>query len=333
MIQEKLDSTDLIDWINATKTAMNGGGSDNKALTELYRIIDKGSISPVFPGTGIKFANPVPFFRGMKARLITTEWDRKLKKTVTRRVPLENWASWTTDNIFIKTDKTSVVKDRYIREVVGGDFITIELQSEEERFKNYQENEVKSKNLSPAYFVVAMKAADDIYTQLVSSKHARSYDDIEVPEDFGKAVEVEQEEDKKVLMSAAERRKLNGKITYQFARPNPRYDGWGKDSHKPFYFSNYEVKVADMDDWEGTVIYGTNDDLQYLNMLGIMLMASTPKCNDEGTDDGYYSEDFRFNNPNLRIIKVSKQNERYFKSNDAFWHVSDFIQTVRDYNG
>lgn len=334
MIQEKLDSTDLIDWINATKTAMNGGGSDNKALTELYKIIDKGSISPVFPGTSIKFANPVPFFRGMKARLITTEWDRQLKKSVTKRVQLENWSSWSTDNIFIKTDKTSIVKDKYIREMVGGDFITIELQSDEERFSNYQENDVKSKNLSPAYFVVAMKMADDIYTQLVSSKHSRNYEDIEVPEDFGKAVEVEQEEDKKVLMSAAERRKLNGKITYQFANPNSRYgNSWGTDKDKPFYFSNHEVKISELEDWEGTVIYGTNDELDYLIMVGLMFMGSTTKCDEDGKYNRYENSDYRFNNVNLRIIKVSKQNERYFKSNDAFWHINDFIQTVRDYNG
>ena len=333
LIQEKLNTNDIVEWLVTTSDVMKGRGDSNRALSELYNIIDKSSISPKLPGTDIKYTIPVSFFRGMKARTISNHYDYKLNKDVTKRHPLEHWSSMSLDNVYIKTGPTSVVKDRYLHTLNGG-FITIELQTEEERVKNYLNNETKSKNLTEKYYEVVMAQADKIFTELLQSKHVKSYDDVVVPEDFGKKVEEAIAEEKQVLMSAAERRKLTGKITYQYLNPNSRYgNSWGVDKDKPFFFSNTEIKISELEDWadqDTLVIYGTTDDVPMLTLLGHMLDRSTEKCNSEGDpmDSWHSGSDYKYNNPNLRIVKVSKQNEKHFKSNSAFWHVDDFFQTI-----
>ena len=81
-----------------------------------------------------------------------------------------------------------------------------------------------------------------------------------------------------------------------------------------------------LDEFEGELIYGFNDDIDHLMLLGQILDAQTPR------DIHHYSDysNTKFNNDKLRVIRISKQNEKHFKNNERFKHVSDFFQKIEN---
>ena len=160
------------------------------------------------------------------------------------------------------------------------------------------------------------------------SSKVNSYDDIVVPEDFGKEIEEAEEEDRKIELSAAERRKLSGKIPLHNMVPNSTYHNtYSKSEHRPFTFCQSDENVSDLlDEFEGELIYGFSDDTEHLMLLGQVLDAQMP------SDHSYYADasNNKFNNDKLRIIRISKQNEKHFKNNERFKHVSDFFQKIEN---
>jgi hypothetical protein len=163
-----------------------------------------------------------------------------------------------------------------------------------------------------------------------SSPKINDYDTVVVPEDFSKKVEEAEEKDKELEMSKADKRKLLGAVAIHNMVPNNSY--YNNSNHRPFTFSQRDEFITDLQEFEGDIIYGFLDDTDHLMLLGQVLdvQASGPNFNSNryGTWDNP-----KFNNNDLRIMRISKQTEKYLKNNERFRHVSDFFQKVEDIDG
>ena len=88
------------------------------------------------------------------------------------------------------------------------------------------------------------------------------------------------------------------------------------------------MEIADLQDFDGEIYYGFNDDADSLMLLGKILHPMTK--DNWGSNDRADCYNIRYNNDKIKIVKMSKQTIKHFKNNEQFKHVSDFFQKVED---
>ena len=328
MIQEEIDVDDFIEWIGkCSGVKSNVSNTNNKALYQLSKVINVDDISPTYKSTNIQLQHPETFFRGLRVRYCYSSYDNKKRRNVVKRDELKRWGDFTADKVYMKTMPTSSKVDNYLHEI-DGSFVTIEVMDEEQIRKEYLTNDVLSKRVEPKYLAQCIEKRDEIVKLIKASQKVKNYDSTNVPKDFGKKYEEAEVKDKEIAMSAKEKRKLLGKIAVHQMVPNSAYYN-GNGNYKPFTFTQRDELVGDLQDFEGEIIYGFNDDAPALMLLGQVLDAQTDQDHHSGSD---YSNK-KFSSEELRIVKISKQSEKHFRDNERFKHVSDFFQKVEDIDG
>lgn len=329
MIQSELKTNDFLEWLgkcSKVKSKVNGG--DNKALYQLSKVINVDDISPSYQDTGIKLTHPETFFRGLRVRRCYSSYDSSKKRNVIVRENLRSWGDFNNDRVFFKTVATSTKTDQYLYEK-GGVFITIEIMDEEQLTKEYLIGDQKDR-ISEQYLKTCIVLRDKIIDLMKLSSKINDYDTIVVPEDFSKKVEEAEEKDKELEMSKADKRKMLGAVAIHNMVPNTSY--YNNSTQRPFTFSQKDEFITDLQEFEGDIIYGFLDDTDHLMLLGQVLDVQASGPNFNNNIYGSWNNP-KFNNKNIRIMRISKQTEKYLKNNEQFRHVSDFFQKVEDIDG
>ena len=336
LVTAKLKETDFLRWVNACKDALTHTGGDS-VISQLSKVIDMNSIRPKFTDTKIAYTAPDIMFRGFKARYSTTVYDSKKQKNVTHRRDISSWADFNHRAVYLKTGRTDSIKDAYIHSI-RGTFTTIEMLSDEELESRYVTNEVESKNLSEKLYQEMLVKRQAIWDLIESSNDVKHYEDIEVPEDFGKQQEEEEKQGEINALSAAERRRIESKIVIHglFEKKNP---SWGGSNDKRFVWKQKDTKVSDILEDEATIYYGTSQDDANLHLIGYFMHKQCPDKWDVREGESYWQIDhledrnIKFFNDKIKIIKINKSNEKYFKGRPNCIHANDFFVQTTDING
>ena len=336
LVQGKLKEEDFLRWLTTCKDVLNHTGNDS-IMSQLSKVIDVNGIRPAFKGTKIKYVSPDRMFRGFKARINRSIYDNQKSKYVISRGPLHSWRDFNHDTVYIKDERTNAKKDAYIHSIAG-DFITIEMMSDVELHNEYKENEVMSRNLSDKLYDDMMDTRDELLALVAGSKDSKEYELIVVPEDFGIEFEEKEEVAAVKAMSAAQRRKVESKISVHglFKKKNMGWDGKHK---KRYVWKQRDTKLIDLQEDEATIYYGSNEDDEKLHFLGHLMNNILPDVwdikNDEQSYYVYEQEDrnLKYFNNDIKIIKISKTNERHFKGRTNCVHVNDFFQKTESING
>lgn len=335
IVQEKLQENDFLRWLTTCKDVLQHAGNSG-VLSQLSNVVDMNGIRPKFKDTGIKYGPPDTMFRGFKARYSRSVYDRKKNANVIDRSDVSMWREYNHERVYLKAERTSAKKDAYIQSIAGT-FITIELMSDEELHKAYKENDVESRNLSDKVYDALLDSRKVLLDLIKDSKDVKSYDDIEVPEDFGKQFEADEEVAVVNAMSAAERRKLESKIVIHglFKKNNT---GWDNNA-KQYKWKKDETKISDLTEDDAMIYYGNSEDDEKLHLVGHLLWNQYPDkfIIQEGEYEYGVREDenrnLKYYNDKIKIIKINKSNERYFKGRANCVHINDFFQKTESING
>ena len=334
MIQEEIDVDDFLEWIGKCSGVKSGlSNTNNKALYQLSKVINVDDISPSYKSTDIQLQHPETFFRGLRVRYCYSSYDNKKRRNVVKRDELKRWGDFTADKVYMKTMPTSNKVDHFLHEI-DGSFVTIEVMDEEQIKKEYITNDIQSKRVEPKYLAQCIEKRDEIVKLIQASTKVKNYDKTDVPANFGKRFEEREVKDKEIAMSAKDKRKALGKIAVHQMVPNGSYWDGNSNGIRPYTFSQKDEVVGDIQDYQGDIIYGFNDDAEALMLLGQVL---TPQVAGKAIGSNRHNNvsylHLKFHTPEIRVVKISKQSEKHFKDNERFRHVSDFFQKVEDIDG
>ncbi len=329
IIESKLQENDFLKWIQSCASVINTRAGSDKVLTQLSKVIDTSGIKPKFKDTGIKYTDPHTMYRGFKVRINRRIYDNAKKKNIIDRSMMHSWSEFNVDKVYIKTSCTSATKDSYIH-TIEGNFITIEPMTDDELNKRYRVNDTISANLSVNVFNKLIASKDELWNLTTSSENVKSYEDIEVPEDFITKFEEVEDEAAIVAMSAAERRKLEAKIPiYGLYNKVIGYLAGGSDT-KWYVWKQKDTKITDLQEDEALMYYGTAKDDKMLHLVGFLLKNQLKAVHEAGTY--FYDNNHQYFNENIKIIKISKQNEKYIKQCKNAIHVKDFFSKTTGIN-
>jgi len=301
-IQEELKETDFWKWVKTcfsigTRYSHNG----NDVISRLSRIVDINTIQPKYlPDPRIKFT-PMGIFDALTVRFVCLRQTLRQNKQVivVDRGSVKSIGSYIGSPVFYipRGESYNNRRDKFLLKELGENgFITIHEPTtiEHMRSANFSEEEIakreeylaKESGVSPTV----------LYDLMVASEGVMDYTKVEVPEDF-KATdldEVEKEEEKKTeeekveakvtTITAAERRKSEGKIIIYTPRllGRAQMHTWTteeKDENGYPYTKTYheerlsvsqklEQKISEINNWEEEEIYyGTEADDEVIHLV------------------------------------------------------------------
>lgn len=355
-IQKELKETDFIKWMRICYQIHSRRWGSNSIVNRLASIIDLSQVEPHFPGnTDIRF-HPSNLMDGLFIRHYSFETGRKANRTTQKVIREEikyGFAEYSDLPIVLIDENTSVRRDKYLLtkvypegflgirapEWIGEDFkdvvVTEDLMKQLELFSDgSKENKKRVKGV--------LSSVGAVWEGLKASSEAVRYSSIEVPTGFTcteedeeetAETEEEQEEAQKASITAAERRKVEGKVIvhtpYYAIRSETPVKG-----EKLYSMSSIEVPIKELNDWDQEEIYyGNEADLELLHFATLLTREVNknicyPREASFGPD---YNANARcthyYDNQRLRIIKVAKSNNRLFAD---FKHIQKFFVDVKN---
>ena len=262
LVEAELKDTDLVAWLTACKSVLSRTDSST-ALGRIANIIDKSNIKPKFvPNPAIKYTLPKWFFYGMEVKKINKEREYQTGKDTITRNDLESWDNFKTDNIYIKTDETfNRYKDLYLlSHTAHGAIIVISppgVTATPGKIATMQPGPEKAKMLAQHNASIARR--DSIFKLISESPNTKSYDDIEVSEEWlvdykkeaSQAEEVAQFEN----ITPEERRKIEERMVAFTLRFDDK-----RSDKKHYTWDKIEPKAKDLMQSEKTIYYGSTAD-------------------------------------------------------------------------
>ena len=265
LIQAELKDTDIVQWLVSCRDILSKANGSS-TLGRIANIIDRQSINPQFaPNKDIRYAMPKTFFKGMNAKKITKLRDYRTGKDNLERDEFDGWSGVSTTNIYIKTNEQfNKYKDLYLLQQAQKD--------------DYQENIVvispptiampkaisllppgveKGKAMAAYNAEVVRQKAKFAYFQ--SSPHVKSYDDIEVSdewlEDYKKEAAAAEQVATFENITPAERRKIEERmVAFTLREDKKRNDG------KNYTWDKIEPKAKELMQSQKTIYYGSTVD-------------------------------------------------------------------------
>ena len=185
--------------------------------------------------------------------------------------------------------------------------------------------------------------ADKIWELLLKSSETLLYKDIEVPDSFKGSNDEEDlveeeltvEEAQGARLSAEARRKLEGKVVLMTPRmrsvfPNSKGLGY-------YEWNKLEIPVKEIDNWkEEEIYYGNDVDSDTLQLVTFLTRNSVSEdplvrrkhdIHQSSSNYARYSCTHFFDNPEIKIIKVSMQTTKYYRD---FFHINKFFYRVNN---
>lgn len=303
-------------WITKAKNALgNDNQSGDGVLYHLSKIIDKSQLSPTYSkDSAYRYENPSSLLWGMNVRKIWKNRDWKTGKDEIKREDIGGWHDFNPNLVYLQTGGTSSVKDFYLSHTVGV-FNTIRVKDDEELLKELvkpTEMDLTTGKMKPNiwtedYVKGLIAKRNKLIDYIKVSKLYKSYDDVQVPEDWAKKFEASNTVDKEgtdvpvtiaPVFTPAELRKLNEKtVAHTLYKDQYRKDGL------PFSWRKIEPKQSDLTNDE-TEIYYDHGDSDKLQLTTVLLFKMY---------NGKFDE-----NSGLKLIRVSKSMPKKFLKKHKF---------------
>jgi hypothetical protein len=312
LIQKELKETDFLSWLDKCSIVLGGYSySQDTAISRLSRVVDKSVLSPKFnPDPSIKYGPMNKMFRGFTARVISIkrEYSSKLGKYVEKpqRLDVTSWAEIQGLDIFFSDSAASYNKDIYLSKTKAR-FVVIKEDSEEE-VKEYV-NKLALATITADDILAHRKKLRDM--MMLNTGRVSVYEDVVVPEAWAELKEDEEETNVPVL-SPAEKRALEERVVVYSLHKNS-YTSYNAPHNLSML--KHQPKLQEVKDWEGTVVYGHQEDEPMLYFLGNLLHAT-----------GAY-DNMSFYNKDFRLVKINKGLKKHFKQHI---HVKEFFVNLQD---
>lgn len=293
LVQEKLNETDFLKWVDACKNVIFSGklaedySTNGKVLQSMSRIIDTKSLKPVYPvNKRIKFEHMGKVFEGFNVRLHTLS--NKLEngefKIVSNTTDVDTWEKFDISKVYFRKEGFTRLKDAYLMKENGGSFISIRKKSTQDLEDKCDDPATHPDDLKlyEAELGKIKRNQLEVEKYLSESESYRVYDDVIVPDDF--EASLKEEEDTlaatgggTVKLSPAELRELNKQIVGYTVRQNQaRYAvGW-----KDTVWDKVEPKLSELRATETIIYYGTDEDGDKLKLAAEVLKDFAPKIRD-----------------------------------------------------
>ena len=320
LVESELKQTDFIKWIDACKNISHYSSRGSSAIGRLSRIVDLDSLMPKFPGSTYKFESVNGLFDGFRVVTNTKFLDKEDDKFRVKRENANGWNSINTAAMYVKTTNASRHQDCYVADQHGGTFTTLQPKSNEDlglvADQLVTAKKVLAKNRDN-WLAKKISKRDAVLALLRKSTEYRDYDVIDIPDDYVSnltKLETKQEEsvEEVIIISDAERRKLQEKVVY--ATFVDRYMPYKQEDGETYQRSKREMKFKDIKDYEGTLYYGFDKDMEKLQFACHLIDAHNVRNGN--------TEPNKFHNDDYMVVKIAKNNEKHFKTHK---HIDTFF--------
>ena len=363
IIQEELQETDFLKWVDACRSIITGNSSENRILNKLSRIINTEDLKPKFgPDPRIKYGPANKLFEGLD---IMKPYQSNSK---IERDKIKDWQGFDAKHFYEREDKWSKYKDMYLMDLGQEDsyyknyVCTYTLENLDEKFDNALKKasgnaDAIKKVLKHKTRVEAKRTA--ILKLIEESEWYKNYDEVEVPEEWlqGRKEEEAQEEEKAKFnnLSPAERREIEKRIVAYTVRYDDKKDDY-------FTMDKIEPKTVDIMNSKYRTYYCTKEDEGKMKQAAMLLKEIQPKWNEVYPDSRKSSWDkdynwpvYWFDNPpvsamkynsddyekwavpkqgwsNPQLIRVSQNKVKFIKQNPNVKHIDELFLQTNDNN-
>ena len=360
IIEEELQETDFLKWIDACRSIITGNSSENRILNKLARIIDTDALKPKFtPDPRIKYGPASKLFEGL---IVMKPYQDRGGDGIKREV-IKEWNGFDAKHFYKREDKWSKYKDMYLMDDPDSNYnthhvTTYTIDNLDERF----DNALKKASGNPDALQKVMKEKNRVTAKrtavlklIESSEWYNNYDEVEIPEDWLESYKEEeaqeQEKAKFSNLSAAERREIEKRMVAYTVR----YDDKKDDK---FTMDKIEPKTVDIMNSKYRTYYCTTEHEGKMKAAAMLLRNIQPRHNEvypnsnkSNWDKGYHDPVFWFDNPPVsmmkynsddyeswatpvqgwdhpQLIRVSQNKVKFITKNPNVRHIDDlFLQT------
>lgn len=320
IVEESLKEDDFLKWVNTCRDVLfkNNIAGSSGVLRQLSKIIDTNKMSPKYPkDKSIKFSGPQSLLDGLSVKYVT-QYIKKGKIHIETE-SLKSWADVNFDKIYFREEAgRSRTKDLYLTDE-GTKAVIITCTADVE---------------------------PEVLQYLKDSSLLKSYDDLEVPEDWVAGLKDKEEAIEKnnalTGLSLEERRKVEQRIVaFTLRRDHKR--------HSNYILDKVEPKLSTVMTSDKLTYYCTKEDQSKLMMAANMLAPQVPaleyitKSYMDYTYNGpafyvdalplrfqsWYKREFdeervnSFSTPQL--LRVSQANVKYVSKNPNCKHIDEFF--------
>ena len=278
IVEESLSKEkDFVSWLLACRAVFTKADSSS-VLGRLSNIIDKDSVKPVFSEDAkIKAESVKILFQGLSIRSISIEKNIKKKEFTVKREEISNYSLFKENNLFWMGDSHhSKIKDAYLKYICeDGPVLCIDT--------------INLDNDLPGLEAIKSKR-DTVISFFKDSEHVRSYESIEVPEDwkdeyYGNLDKLDNKNISKI--SPEDRRFLENKmVAYTFRINSKKRHSSGSDDW--FVRDKVEPKIKDVIQSDRITYYGTSEDDLKLMAACAVLQPFAPELSELSDSIPYY---------------------------------------------
>ena len=325
LVTKELIEDDFIEWLIKCKSIISNVDSSS-VIGKMSRLIDKSKIKPAFqPEPKLKYTNVTDLFWSYNLRKVNSSFDRVKKKTIVNREEIKNWNLFETNHIFYKTGPTSKYKDEYIIQTKGP-FTMIELHEIPKDFKeSLDTDDIDIKELTK-YKKKYIERRELISKYLKKSKLYKSYDDIIVPDDWKKNLDLRDNEEEALSerqeLSPSELRKLENKIPIKYLSYYHTSAYNEKWNSRKWHYNMDDVKIPELQQSEDIIYYGHNKDSKQLAFAANFIV-------DERICHRWYQHNsfkpLSSCDNKYKFIKISDINKKYLYE---FLHIDRFFKVM-----
>jgi len=289
LVQERLNETDFLKWLEACKNVVYSGRLENeystngKVLQAMSRIIDTKSLKPVYPvNKRIKFEHMGKVFEGFNVKLhtLTNKLENGEFKIVSNTTDVDTWEKFDIAKVYFRKEGFTRLKDAYLMKENGGSFISIKKKSTQDLEDKCDDPSTRPEDLVllEAQLGKIKKNQLEVEKYLEESESYRLYDTIIVPDDF--EASLKEEEDTlaatgggTLKLTPAELRELNKQIVgYTVRAATARH---ANDWHESVW-DKVEPKLSALRATETVIYYGTDEDANSLKLAAEILHYFAP---------------------------------------------------------
>ena len=312
IIEEELQETDFLKWIDACRSIITGNSSENQILNKLARIIDTDALKPKFsPDPRIKYGPASKLFEGL---LVMKPYEDRHGDGI-KRDTVKEWNGFDAKHFYKREGKWSKYKDMYLMDDPESNYnthhvTTYTVDDLDEKFNNALakaagNSDAINKVMKEKNRVTAKRTA--ILKLIESSEWYNNYDETEVPEDWlqGRKEEEAQEQEKAKFsnLSAAERREIEKRMVAYTVRYDDKKDDY-------FTMDKIEPKTVDIMNSKYRTYYCTKENEGKMKAAAMLLRNIQPRhyevypsSNKGNWDKGYNDPVFWFDNPPVSMMK------------------------------
>jgi len=335
IIEEELQETDFLKWVDACRSIITGNSSENRILNKLARIIDTEAIKPKFgPDRRIKYGPANTLFEGM---ILMKPYQDRGGDGV-KREAIKDWNGFDAKHFYEREDKWSKYKDMYLMDDPDNNYnqhhvCTYTLDDLDEKFNSAL---VKAAG-NPDAIQKVMKEKNRVTSKrtailkfIEASEWYKNYDDTEIPEEWLTSYKEEesQEEEKAKFnnLSAAERREIEKRMVAYTVRYDDR-----KFDH--FTMDKIEPKTIDLMNSKYRTYYCTRADEGKMKQAAMLLKNIQPShrevypdTNLSSWDKDYHWPIFWFDNAPVRFMKYNSDEYETWAKPTQGWDAPQLIR-------